>query len=884
MGVAEALLRYVPFAEEEDVEVEIYYGLDELVLKGGPIPAVVRKALADPEPTRRAIAACIVARRGSSEDRSAVAALLKDKNPLVRLRAAQGLLAVHDKSGVEALIHLLNEPDVAISWSAEELLHWVAGENAPSKIVGAATAQERAECRAAWDAWHKERGAKLDLARHGKDGRRPGLIFLGGEEDYKDEKFPLWLCGSDGQPRWKKRDAAVVYDVQFLPGNRLLMSEYVACEKALDGKLLWRAKVPGSERVQRLVTGRTFIRSDRGSAALLDPAGAPIWSRARATSERDRNYPRHEIGFAERLANGRLAWLHFQKDRAEFISAYEPITDTILKQTSLSPPQGEEFVRGQVLANDRCLMWSRKIKDPHALREHPVHAIEFGSNGKPLPAATPSASHFATLQLAAFLRNGNAIGRREYFVRDPYVEEREKDLARITSPLLREYLMIRRNGPTMGPPAAIQVRRPARGERPGGTGVSPVRTGETPVPPGMFEPAARLIGEYDRRGKKVWEAFVPFDPKVVRVCLPLVRFGFDLQAEAVFDLDAVDRRIKQLRDKDPVIRHRAALMLTKLGANAEAAMPVLLELAKGFKQPLRREYVGYAFEVRGPNSLPVLLDLIKGKDTLLRWLALEMLWHYPEHPKDVVPVLLEVIKDRDPLIRGNACAASSWFLRERELVEALIARIDDRGYWFDDDSRTVGWEALVSLRNAGKGPGAAMTVRAGMQTLKSKDRRLAKAAIGFTLGGVAKDSPAERPGILATFREILDGDDAEFQNSAANAVAIIGTDAISLVPALCRVLKRNPNRELPHVRSARLSTLDALQRMGPSAKGAVDQVMALLCESPDAEERRQAIFVLHALGAPAKMLVPLLKELEQNEKEDEDVRRAASKVLEELQP
>ncbi len=44
----------------------------------------------------------------------------------------------------------------------------------------------------------------------------------------------------------------------------------------------------------------------------------------------------------------------------------------------------------------------------------------------------------------------------------------------------------------------MPVRRPARGELPGGTGVSPVRTGETPVPPGMFEPAARLNEVIDR--------------------------------------------------------------------------------------------------------------------------------------------------------------------------------------------------------------------------------------------------------------------------------------------------------------------------------------------------------------------------------------------------
>ncbi len=45
-------------------------------------------------------------------------------------------------------------------------------------------------------------------------------------------------------------------------------------------------------------------------------------------------------------------------------------------------------------------------------------------------------------------------------------------------------------------PAAWEggVRRPARGELPGGTGVSPGRTGATPVPPGLFEPAAPLTG------------------------------------------------------------------------------------------------------------------------------------------------------------------------------------------------------------------------------------------------------------------------------------------------------------------------------------------------------------------------------------------------------
>ena len=60
---------------------------------------------------------------------------LKDPDAQVRLRAAQGLLAVRDADSLPVLIALLDEPAVEISWSAEELLHWVAGEKAPSAKV-----------------------------------------------------------------------------------------------------------------------------------------------------------------------------------------------------------------------------------------------------------------------------------------------------------------------------------------------------------------------------------------------------------------------------------------------------------------------------------------------------------------------------------------------------------------------------------------------------------------------------------------------------------------------------------------------------------------------------------------------------------------------------
>ena len=41
--------------------------------------------------------------------------------------SGQGPLAVHEPASLPVLIALLNEPAAEISWSAEELLHWVRG-------------------------------------------------------------------------------------------------------------------------------------------------------------------------------------------------------------------------------------------------------------------------------------------------------------------------------------------------------------------------------------------------------------------------------------------------------------------------------------------------------------------------------------------------------------------------------------------------------------------------------------------------------------------------------------------------------------------------------------------------------------------------------------
>ena len=89
--------------------------------------------------------------------------LLADTDAHVRLRAAQGLVAGRDKSGVPVLIALLDGP-ADTAWPAEDLLLCLAGARAPHAPVGEAPAARR-RARDAWALWWKGQEKTLDLSR-----------------------------------------------------------------------------------------------------------------------------------------------------------------------------------------------------------------------------------------------------------------------------------------------------------------------------------------------------------------------------------------------------------------------------------------------------------------------------------------------------------------------------------------------------------------------------------------------------------------------------------------------------------------------------------------------------------------------------------------------
>ena len=198
LTAVEPLVKLVPFAHDPDLEADIWYGLEAIARRHPGTVERVGRALADPAPARRALAAHVLARHGTADGRDRVAAVLTDPDPHVRLRAAQGLLAARDARGVPALIDLLADDEPPVRWEAADLLRWLA-DPGPAVPGAGSNRTDCQRCREAWAGWWAERRAGFDLAKAFARPARPGLQVVIDLDDYR-----VALVGGDGTRYWSQ--------------------------------------------------------------------------------------------------------------------------------------------------------------------------------------------------------------------------------------------------------------------------------------------------------------------------------------------------------------------------------------------------------------------------------------------------------------------------------------------------------------------------------------------------------------------------------------------------------------------------------------------------------------------------------------------------------
>jgi hypothetical protein len=366
-GAAPVLLAYLPFADNENVADEVRLALAAVAVRDGKPDASLVAALKDKDPLRRAAAAEALCHSATPDLMRMAKELLKDPDPIVRMRVALALAAVKDKDSIPILIDVLAQIPAEQAWPAEDLLVHLAGDQAPAVQRGQdGPARERA--RKAWAGWWRQHGSSVDLSRQDAAAHVLGytllLLLQTGEALEVD---------SQGRERWHVRGLQKPLDVQYLAGNRLLVAEYDAnrvTERNMKGEILWEKRIESPLVAQRLPNGNTFIATNSQLLEVSDTGGEVFSYQLPPGGE--------TVMRAQKLRNGDLACVltggpHFVR----FDSSYRELQRFPVK-VSTSGGRIDVLPNGRVLVpekeEDRVVeydpsgkpVWQAEVKQPIA--------------------------------------------------------------------------------------------------------------------------------------------------------------------------------------------------------------------------------------------------------------------------------------------------------------------------------------------------------------------------------------------------------------------------------------------------------------------------------------------------------------------------------------
>lgn len=295
-GAAEALLAYLPFADEDSAPEELQAALNAAAYHGGKADESVLQALSDKNNTRRAAAAVALCSGPVTEYLPRLRPLLKDKDPTVRAKATLALAGAREPEAVPAVIGLVRDLPGDVGVSAEDFLYRLARENPPKNLPDGD--ENRGKRAVAWEKWWAaNQGAIASLERQAQAfrPRELGYTLL-----VQTSNNMLIEWDKERKVRWQMTGLANPWDAQWLPGNRILVTEYNGqrvSERNLKGEILWQINVGNwPMQAERLANGRTFVVC-RNAMIEYDRGGKQV-------AKIDR--PAGDIMSARRLANGQI--------------------------------------------------------------------------------------------------------------------------------------------------------------------------------------------------------------------------------------------------------------------------------------------------------------------------------------------------------------------------------------------------------------------------------------------------------------------------------------------------------------------------------------------------------------------------------------------------
>jgi hypothetical protein len=298
-GAAEVLLDYLSFAADPPVLEEVRSALAAVAAPRGKPDPVLVKALHCGGPLERAAAAEALCRARVKGLEAECAAVLKERDPELRLPVALALLEARRPESLPALIDLVRDLPPQEAWKAEEALRRVAGEQAPRLTVCRETPGPKV-C-AAWRGWLEKQGKQLDLARVDLAPRLLGYTLLSQMDAGRGNGRVLEM-GPDKKVKWEIPNLLYPVDAQVVGPDRVLIAEYLGrrvSERDFKGKILWEKEVDLPIACQRLPNGQTFVASRR-RLFVLNGEGKEVFTYDHAATS---------IGAARKLPDGQTVFV-----------------------------------------------------------------------------------------------------------------------------------------------------------------------------------------------------------------------------------------------------------------------------------------------------------------------------------------------------------------------------------------------------------------------------------------------------------------------------------------------------------------------------------------------------------------------------------------------
>ena len=280
------------------------------------------------------------------------------------------------------------------------------------------------------------------------------------------------------------------------------------------------------------------------------------------------------------------------------------------------------------------------------------------------------------------------------------------------------------------------------------------------------------------------------------------------------------------------VRAQAALALGRIGPDAAAAAPRLIDLFREGDEMVRCQAAQALGEIGGEDGATVaaLVDLLRDASVAVRVAAATALGALKKAAAPSVPALVPLLQDRDESVRTAAALAISQVgTLDHAATDNLSLGLGSR----DNVVRAQTAEALGTIGAAAEEAAPALV----QATTDSNDRVRAKAV--EALGKIGE--PAAAVAVPGLVRALVDRDNW-VSALAAEALGEMGDLADGAIPALVRSLS-HPNAEV------RRNSAEALGKMNGAAAAARPS-LEKSARDDDGGVRGQAIRALGAIGTP----------------------------------